>query len=59
MDQDSKELIQEVGKVVEDAGRMLKRKPSLSLQDLTDIRKTLTKCAKTIEIVQATEANRY
>lgn len=45
------EFRREVGKVVEDSGRMLKRKPALTQEDLDFLRETLTKCAESIQIV--------
>lgn len=45
------EFRREVGKVVEDSGRMLKRKPPLTHEDLAFLRDTLNKCAESIQVV--------
>lgn len=52
MDEEWQELMQEVGGVVEASGRMLKRKPPFSKEDLTDLSNTLSMSAKTIKIIQ-------
>lgn len=52
MDNEWKELTQEVGKVVEASGRMLQRKPALTKQDLTDLRDTLNHCAEVVQTVR-------
>lgn len=46
------ELRREVGKVVEDSGRMLQRKPALTHEDLTFLRDTLNMCATAIQVVR-------
>lgn len=52
MDPHWKELIAELGEVVEAAGRNLKRKPPHTKQDLTDLRDTLNLAASTIQMAR-------
>jgi len=47
-----KTLTQEVGAVVEASGRMLKRKPALTNEELSELQCALTTAAKTIQIVR-------
>lgn len=47
-----KTLTQEVGAVVEASGRMLKRKPAFTHEELTELQDALNTAAKTIQIVR-------
>lgn len=49
---DLKVLTAEVGEVVESTGRMLKRKPPLTLDDLTDLQSTLKHCADALHHIK-------
>lgn len=54
MDDDLKEIAHQLGVVTEAAGRMLKRKPPLTHDDLTMLRDTLKFSAMTIEHIRDT-----
>ncbi len=52
MDSEWTELMREVGANVEAAGRMLKRKPPFTKQDLTELRDALNDSAKTVQMIR-------
>lgn len=46
------ELRKEIGKVVEDSGRMLRRDPAFTKEDLTALRDTLNSAAELVQTVR-------
>lgn len=56
MDEDTKELLVEIGRVVEAAGRMLRRERPLTLEDLKLLSQTLTASAGAIDHLRGTIA---
>lgn len=52
MEPNWKELLAELGKNIEDAGRMMQRRTNPSKQDLTDLRDTLSMAVETVQTIR-------
>jgi hypothetical protein len=53
MDAEILELLKQTGKITEDAGRMLQRKPPFSLEELVNLQKIFENAAETIETIKS------
>jgi hypothetical protein len=54
MDEWTHQIIKELGNNIESAGRMLKRNPAFTKQELTDLRDVLSYGAETLQIIRDT-----
>ena len=55
---DLKELLYDIGEVVEASGRMLQRKPPLTHEDLTRLHNTLTSAAEVVQTARDLQVQR-
>lgn len=58
MEADVKELLADLGKLTEAAGRMLQRRPELTLDDLTRLQSTLKFASSAIKHIKQIEVRR-
>jgi antitoxin component HigA of HigAB toxin-antitoxin module len=59
MDQETRELVRQVGRNTEAAGRMLQRKRELTLDDLMHLRETFRLADQTLDCIEDIEISQH